>query len=306
MPTASRPLAEVPIRAATIDRAREILAAAPLTPAYRAAVTAALALPGNILSATPDARWARLVWTCCAAAGGRGADAVSVAAAVELFMVALDVLDDEEDGDDSALRAALGAACALNVSTGLLFMAQHSLLDAAGPTAAGILLHAGQAACAGQHADLVGMTDHGATLDESLAVTAGKSASLVAAMCRLGAVCAGADASAQDLYTRFGRYLGMILQLTNDLAAIQPGSRGKTDIARRRPTLPLTYAALRSPSAQGTVCDNETQALLWFGAPAYLTWAVAETYRGQASALLPQLANEAAHRAALARLLGAH
>ncbi len=173
--------------AAVTDEVWQLLRAAPTDTAYRAALTAALRLPGNILSDAPDMHWARLAWTCCIAAGGGETQALCVAAVVEVFMVALDVLDDAEDGEETVLQAELGAARALNVSTGLLFLAQRGLLAVSGGTAlTPLLLDAGLRACSGQHADLTGAQGRSIGLDDALAVTAAKSASLVAAICALG------------------------------------------------------------------------------------------------------------------------
>lgn len=288
---------------AVAGRVREILHAAPLTPAYAAALAAALALPGNVLSAMPDMRWARLVWTCCTAAGGRREHAVPVAAAVEIFMVALDVLDDAEDGEETPLHATLGAAQTLNVSTGLLLLTQKGLLRVAGgAAAAGILLDAGLRACSGQHADLTLTPAAGCGPNDALSVTAGKSASLTAAICQLGALCADAPGSMQETYARFGWHLGMAAQLANDLAAIRPGATS-TDVALGRPTLPLTCAARATPSTERYAPDDHARAALWTGGPAYLTWAVAETYRRRALDLIPQLTGDHANRSALTALL---
>ncbi len=288
------------IRVAVTDEAWRLLRAAPATVAYRAALIAALRFPGNILSETPDARWARMVWTCYAAAGGDERQAVRVAAAVELFMVALDVLDDAEDGEETSLQVELGAACALNVSTGLLFLAQRALLDAGGGAApAALLLDAGLRACGGQHADLTGASER-IRLGDALAVTAGKSASLVAAICQLGAARAGADSAMQNLFARFGWYLGMVAQLVNDLKGLQPDAVGKTDIALGRPTLPLVHAAQLAPIA---TTEADVRAAVWADGPAQLTWAVAETYREHALALISRLTDDHAAGAALAALL---
>lgn len=288
--------------AAVVERVQELVQGAPVAPAYRAALAAALALPGNILSDAPDTRWARLVWICCTATGGYWVQAVSPAAAVELFMVALDVLDDEEDGERSPLQDNLGAACALNVSTGLLLLAQQGLLAVdRGAVAVRVLLGAGLGACSGQHADLSTTAEQCASVDEAVAVTAEKSASLVAAICQLGALCAGADITLQELYGCFGRHLGMVAQLTNDLTAIRPDAVGKTDVARRRPTLPLAYQARCAAGADRG--HGTADGTLWTGGAAYLTWAVAEAYRRQALALVPALAASESGRADLTALL---
>lgn len=289
---------------AVADQVRRLLSSAPVTVSYRAALEAALALPGNMLSDTPNARWAKQVWTCCVAVGGRWEQAVEVAAAVEIFMVALDVLDDVEDGEDTSLRGHLGAARTLNVSTGLLFLAQWSLLNMAegGAAAANMLLKAGLEACGGQHADLGTGSPRPVSPEEALEVTAGKSASLVAAICRLGACAAGADMTMQERYARFGWCVGMVAQLANDIKAIHPNAIDKTDIALGRPTLPLAYAA--SYGAAGAGADDvDIRTALWTGGAAYLTWAVAETYRRHALGMLPQLASDPSRQADLAALL---
>lgn len=288
--------------AAVADRVQKLLDDAPITPAYRSALSQALLAPGNILSDAPKARWARLVWVCCAAAGDKRPEVVTVAAAVELFMTALDLLDDVEDGEANPLQAALGQGPMLNVSTGLLFLTNASLLGLAhGAEAARILTEASLVACSGQHADLQTYTDRSLQLDESLMVTEQKSAALVSAICHLGAFCGGADESGRWLYARFGSCLGMVVQLTDDIADIHPHAQDKTDIALGRPTLPLTYAMLHEPIRSD---DPSIQGRdLWRGGPAYLTWAVAEVYRRRALELIPRLTSDPARQVALAELL---
>ena len=280
--------------------ARDRLEAAPVAPAYRAALAAALALPGNILSCSPNLRWARPVHACCVAAGGRGEQAVPIAAAVEVFMVALDLLDDLEDGETNPLQVGLGTASSLNAAMGLLFLAQHCLAqEPNGASAAAILVEAGLRAGSGQHADLAPAADGSLTLDEALAVTSAKSGSLVAAICRLGAFAAGADGDVQARYARFGGYLGVAAQLANDIEAIAPAAAGKTDLALGRPTLPLVYAGARDAAEE----HEDVAAALWAEGAAHFTWAVAATYRQHAQELIPSLTGDPAAGAALAALL---
>jgi len=296
------PHADAPTVDAIVVWVWGILHTAALSDSYRAALVAALALPGNILADTPDGRWACIVQTCCVTAGGRGEDAIPAAAAAELFMVALDVLDDEEDGEATPLRTAWGAARALNVSTGLLFLAQRALLAApGGALLLGIMFDAGIHACAGQHADLAPVTEHGGDPTSALSVAKGKSASLVAALCQVGAACAEADAGTQSLYACFGASLGMTLQLRNDIAAARPGATQKTDIALGRPTLPLAAASRMDVARTGGV--DGLRAALQTGEPALLTWTISELYRRHASDLVPALSADPDDRAALARLL---
>jgi len=283
---------------------REALRRAPVPPAYRDALAVALAMPGNVLSAAPDARWARLVWTCCAAAGGDPQQVLPLATVVEVFMVALDLLDDAEDAEETPVLAALGAARALNVSTGLLLLALRDILGADGEVAAALLLDAALQACGGQDADLTTGAGRCGDVDEALAITTAKAAPLAAVACRLGALAAGADETTQNLYARFGRYLGVAAQLANDIAALHPTtSPGKTDVALGRPTLPLVYAAHRAHVGDITAADTDPYAALWTDGPIHLTWAVAETYRHYALDLIPRLTATPAGHDALAGLL---
>ncbi len=289
---------------ATAAYAREALRRAPVPPPYRDALAVALAMPGNVLSAAPDARWARLVWTCCAAAGGDPEQVLPLAAAVEVFMVALDLLDDVENAEQTPVLATLGTARALNVSTGLLLLALRDILGADGEVAANLLLDAALQACGGQDADLTSGAGRCGDVDEALAITSAKAAPLAAVACRLGALAAGADETTQNLYGRFGCYLGVAAQLANDIAALHPtGSPGKTDMALGRPTLPLVYATHRAHIGAVTAADADPYTALWTDGPVHLTWAVAETYRRYALDLIPRLATTPFGRDALAGLL---
>jgi geranylgeranyl pyrophosphate synthase len=138
------------------------------------------------------------------------------------------------------------------------------------------------------------------TMDEAIAVTTGKSGSLGAAICQLGALAAQADKQLQAKYALFGRYLGTIAQLANDIAAVLPSAIGKTDIPLQRPTLPLAYAAALAPSKnRGSLAATD----LWSNGATHFTWAVAETYRCRALESIPTLTTDPDQRMALANLL---
>ena len=280
-----------------------LLDAAPVSLPYHQAIVAVLSQPGNILSATPDARWARLVATCCRAAGGTATAAIPAAAAAEMFMTALDLLDDAEDGERNPVCVAYGAAAALNVSTGLLFLAQRTLLDTpAGARAVALLLDAGLCACSGQHEDLCPALPDGDVWQTALSITARKSAGLTALLCRLGAFCADRDVPCQEVYARFGWYLGMARQLVDDIADLMPEATAATDLALQRPTLPLIYALQMNPGRPFGDTPG-VRAMLWEEGAAYLTWAVAEGYRRRALNLAATLPANTQARTALAALL---
>ncbi|MFP4438544.1 MAG: polyprenyl synthetase family protein [Chloroflexaceae bacterium] len=292
--------------AAVVAAVQTALQEMPALPAYRVDLAAALELPGNALADAPDMRWARQVWTCCMAAGGHWSQAVPVAAAVEIFMVALDLLDDLEDNEAHPLVTRFGPARALNVSTGLLLLAQQQLLiSSPGPTAVDMLLSTGLHACSGQDADLGGLPPQDDQIHVALEITSWKSATLVATVCRLGALCAGADAAVQAGYARLGWHMGMMAQLANDIRAVAPDATEKTDIRLGRPTLPLVYADCRRGDTAAGGDTPATRARLWNGASVYLTWAVVETYRRQARDLIAQLTPDPQLRVMLLKLLPA-
>jgi geranylgeranyl pyrophosphate synthase len=147
---------------------------------------------------------------------------------------------------------------------------------------------------------LASPTDQGCTLTGALAVTSAKSGTLVATICRLGAMISGVDEQRQQLFAQFGRHLGTVAQLANDIAALDPTAVGKTDVAFCRPTLPLAYAALSRPLTPTDMGDSLN---LWTEGPVQFTWAVAETYRRLALDLIPCMTEDAAAQAALATLL---
>jgi geranylgeranyl pyrophosphate synthase len=150
---------------------------------------------------------------------------------------------------------------------------------------------------------LAGWERRAPSLEGALAITAAKSASLVAAACRLGAHCAGAGEAIETVYAEFGRRLGTAEQLANDLAALHPGARHNTDIAFGRPTLPLTYERLYPGDAgQGGSARSEPPSHP-SGGGGCLAWAVAETHRRRAVAMVDRLAETPRGRAGLAALL---
>lgn len=287
--------------AAVADEVRAALASASLPPDYDAALADVLAVPCGILSGTPSTRWVRTVVTCCTAVGGRWEQAVEASAAIELFMAALDVLDDEEDGDASPLRSRLGSPRLINVSTGLLLVAQRTLLAMdRGNEALAVLLPWTLRACGGQDDDLRRQATDAVSLEDALDITERKSASLAAAACQIGALCGGAGADLQARYGQFGACLGAVAQLSNDLAAIAPGTEETRDLALKRPTLPLAYAAQVSGFAERS--DTETRSP-WTQGAAYLTWAVAESFRQSAMHLITRLSDSTSARAELEDLV---
>lgn len=77
----------------------EAVERAPLPASSRHLVLIPLRQPGKVLGGATRPTWPSTVLASCAAAGGDRRIGSKIAAAVELFMAALDVLDEIEDGD---------------------------------------------------------------------------------------------------------------------------------------------------------------------------------------------------------------
>ncbi|HEX3722765.1 MAG TPA: polyprenyl synthetase family protein, partial [Nitrolancea sp.] len=155
-----------------------------------------LSQPGKILDDPDSADWPQLVGAVAAAVHASESAASRVAAAVEVFLAALDVLDEIEDGDSSPLVEQAGLPLALNASTALLFISQSILagLPNDGTVASdrseimSALATLGISATAGQHRDLSQPSELTPTLAEALDISRAKSGSLTGGACRLAAL----------------------------------------------------------------------------------------------------------------------
>ncbi len=253
---------------------------------YAGLVEQALLPPSPAQHLSPGiARWPALVLACATACGHVGRVAEQTAMAAALLMAALDVFDDVEDGE---LAPGVAPEVLVNVGTGLLLLfhqvcARPSLRAVPSPGLE-VLVDAALRACGGQHRDLSTTADARTMSPEvAVAISAAKSASLVAALCRVGALAGGARGLALARYAAFGHHLGLAAQLANDLAAAQEAAGTKSDRARRRPTLPLVYAVQRphDPCA-GTQSGIAEVALM-------ATWVVGQTHRLRALRVLASL-----------------
>jgi geranylgeranyl pyrophosphate synthase len=180
-----------------------------------------------------------------------------LAAAAECLIAATDVFDDVQDGDaPDGLEPACGLPTATNVGMFLLFLAQLAVARLAERGVAAniqaevgrVLAAAGARACAGQQRDL---DQDGRLLDEAgyLDMLSQKSGALVEGLCRAAAVLAGAEPERMHAYARFGRQLGMALQLGNDLRAVVDAASEQADVVRVKRTLPLLFALEQAPVA---------------------------------------------------------
>jgi geranylgeranyl pyrophosphate synthase len=213
--------------------------------------------------------------------------ASSVAIAIECFICALDLLDDVEDGDQTATVQALGSARTLNVSTTLLALTQHVILSLSEQhipippprilRLLDTLQEATLTATAGQHRDLLAEQQSALdmTQEDCIEIARGKAGTLIRLACRMGALCAGADEILCDQFSDLGELLGIAQQLDNDAHDLYDLLQGhpftttpvamdvvqhsvKTDLVRGKKTLPVVIAAQSNEGLQkATIAVDE-------------------------------------------------
>lgn len=296
-------------------RERLLLLLGALSPALRADCEVALSSAGKLLSRPADAgtpsaphrpagAWPLLTLLVAQSLSPAMEPDVAACAAVatECLMCALDLLDDVEDDDRSAVVEELGEARALNASTALLMLAQRSLLDTSYPDPLSgpprlhsALVDAVLVAAGGQHRDLLAESRTVASLteEECIDIAAAKAGALMGLACLLGALCAGATEDLCKQYAKLGQLLGIAHQLDNDAhdasAAMEealPAAPGhaaiKSDLRRAKKTLPFVLAA-QTPLQNSTGdADGEKGRQLALQQGCLETWSVALLYRERA------------------------
>jgi geranylgeranyl diphosphate synthase, type I len=162
-----------------------------------------------------------------------------------------DIIDrDVERRHSPTLWAKYGVGSALIAGDALSTLAFQLLLDE--PTiervqAAQSLAEALQAMIAGQAADIASESKLSLTVEECLAMEAGKTGALLACAASIGAILAGADVSVINALSDFGDHLGLAFQAIDDLLGVwgDAGVTGKpvgNDLRLRKKTLPIAIA----------------------------------------------------------------
>ncbi|HEX2171906.1 MAG TPA: polyprenyl synthetase family protein [Dehalococcoidia bacterium] len=261
------------MRGLVVARLRELIAG--VDPTYQADLLAVLSSPGRLLGPDPKrAIWPLFPLVFYEALTGDAAPAASAAAAIEVFAAAADLFDDLEDGDLTGDLATWNCGRLVNVASGLSMLAQVALLEA--PTdvipadrwskASRILAKAAFVATGGQAADLLAEGRPAITIEECLALARDKAGSLISAACQMGAVLATDDVEILDLVGEFGLNLGVTQQLLNDLNDVRPEVQRnwKSDIVRRKKTLPIAYALNLLNSTDRSDCAVPPVFRSWF------------------------------------------
>ncbi|MBO0777509.1 MAG: polyprenyl synthetase family protein [Ktedonobacteraceae bacterium] len=257
-------------------------------------------------------------------------EATTVAVAVECLICALDLLDDVEDEDQTAVLAELGPARALNASTALFALAQRAMLSVTPPDLSLLLLDAVQedllVATAAQHRDLLAEQRPATSMtrEECIEIAVGKAGALMHLACRLGATCAGASPEVIEQFARFGSLYGIFQQLDNDChdlyyllqdesqslkggEAARTKRSGKSDLARGKKTLPVVLAAQRHAAHEKATGEEQSIAIAAYQQSlrdgVIAAWGICLLYRERAKDALQEIEAQLSATSALRQLL---
>lgn len=268
---------------------------APQTPELRYMLAYHLGWEGE--GSGPEAQGKRirplLLLLACETAGGDWHKALPAAAAVELLHNFSLIHDDIQD--NSPLRRGRdtvwvkwGVAQAINAGDLMFTIAHQSMLALQPAYPAEIVLQAARIlhdTCVeltrGQYLDLAFESRPDVSLDDYWSMIAGKTAALLGACARIGALLGGAGDAGQQAFQAFGANLGLAFQVQDDLLGIwgdasQTGKSTESDLAAGKKSLPVVFGLRASgPFAQ--------------------RWRAGKVLPADAPALAAQLASEGAY-----------
>jgi heptaprenyl diphosphate synthase len=201
-----------------------------------------------------------------------------IPSAVVVELTHLATLYHDDVMDEAAMRRGAPSANArwdnsVAILTGdFLFSRASKILADLGPEAVRLQASAFERLVTGQIQETAGPRPGEDHVQHYLDVLSGKTGSLIAVACRLGALLAGADERVADILTQYGERIGIAFQLSDDILDIASDSResGKTpgtDLREGVPTLPvlLLHASVPDPSVEG---DLRLRELIGAGFPA--------------------------------------
>jgi heptaprenyl diphosphate synthase len=210
------------------------------------------------------------------AAGGDGPvsdDVITGAVAVEL--VHLGSLYHDDVIDEASTRRGVESvnhrwSNIVAILAGDFLLARASSLAASlGVEVAGILAATIGELCQGQVLELQRLYDVNRDEDAYFGSIAGKTASLMATACRIGAIVGGLDRLSVEALTDYGRHVGMIFQIVDDVLDLtatdeELGKPSGLDLAEGIYTLPVIYALRESDELRallGRPLDGDAVAL---------------------------------------------
>jgi heptaprenyl diphosphate synthase len=191
-----------------------------------------------------------------------------------------------------------------------------SLAASLGVEVAGILADTIGELCQGQVLELQRLYDVNRDEAAYFGSIAGKTASLMATACRIGAIVGGLDRPAVESLTEYGRHAGMVFQIVDDVLDLtatdeELGKPSGLDLAEGIYTLPVIYALRTSPELKallGGPLDPEGvaegRALACANGSVTTALAVAEEHGTRAAAALEEAKVDGSVADALNRLCG--
>ena len=199
----------------------------------------------------------------CQAVGGSTLQAVPAAAAIELVHNFSLIHDDIEDASDErhhrpTVWKLWGQPQAINAGDAMFTLAYLALArlkktgigDRKIVECIGVLTRACLELCEGQYLDIEYEGRLDITVDDYVDMAARKTAALFAVATHLGAYLGSEDGELVDSLRLFGRELGMVFQIHDDMLGIwgAPDTVGKSadDICQKKKTLPVAYGLQNS------------------------------------------------------------
>jgi geranylgeranyl pyrophosphate synthase len=277
---------------------------------------------GRLCSTNGASPWFLMPILCCrSASGGEWRDSIPVAVAMEIMGTAADLLDDLQDGDSkwnaNAETLHLLAVLLSLPNCALLGLQRKGVSSQKMIRTLQLFNELSAQAGVGQFEDLRIEGVPTVSLEKALRTTEQKSASLMQCCCQLGALMGSDEDALVHMYGRFGWHMGLYAQLKNDLRDVSSHTGRKSDIARKKKTVPIVFA-LNAPEAdrrtkrvrtilnEATDVPLETNAvseLLRDMGAIHFTWLLADIQRRQALSILQEVESRGHDTAALASLL---
>lgn len=203
---------------------------------------------------------------CCQAVGGNTSQAIPAAAAIELIHNFSLIHDDIEDvsherhhrptvwklwGESQAINA--GDAMFTLAYLALLRLREKGIADAKIAVCAEMLSQACLELCEGQYLDVEYENRPDITVEDYLDMATKKTAALFAVSTSLGAYVGSENSDLVDSFGLFGRGLGMVFQIHDDILGIwgieDTVGKSASDINQRKKTLPVVYGLQTSEGA---------------------------------------------------------
>jgi geranylgeranyl pyrophosphate synthase len=232
-------------------------------PEFREAMRLALTsgVPQKGTRSQSFSRWAALPGLCCQAAGGKPAWADGLTLAWLLYYQAAHLMDSVQDQDDpDSWWRERGAATALSAATGLFFSASLALIseqqegavgDRATQEAARRFYRGFMVMCSGQYLEIYRQPT---TLEEYWRWAEAKSGAFFGLGCASAARLSTDQPARLEAFDQFGRQIGILVQIRDDLDDIRIPEAGGRPFQRPQVmrSLPVMYARdVLPPAEQG-------------------------------------------------------